>query len=107
MNFYIPNDPAGILEMIWNKAPKLMRSGGGSLSRCDDERVKNYATRITGETKRRVLELAKTGKYTGTEIARMCDRRQSTVQALIKDAGITVPDGRSKARRDAKAKGNS
>jgi len=106
MNFYIPNDPAGILELIWRKAPQMMRAGGGSLTKADGKRSENWAKRITGETKRRVLELAKTGKYTGTEIARMTDRRQSTVQALIRDAGIKVPDGR-KAKRDAKANGNS
>lgn len=103
MTFHIPNDPAGILEMIWRKAPAMMRAGGGPLTRADAKRADNWAKRITGETKRRVLELARSGLYTGTEIARMTDRRQSTVQALIRDAGITVPDGRSKAKRDEKA----
>ena len=103
MNFHVPDDPAAIFDMIWRLAPKMMRAGGGPLTRADAKRADNWAKRITGETKLRVLELARSGLYTGTEIARITGRRQSTVQTLIKNAGISVPDGRSKAKRDEKA----
>ena len=81
--------------MIWNKAPQMMRAGGGSLSKSSPARAQEYATRISGETKRLVLELARSGLHTGTEIARITGRRQSTVQSLIRKSGIVIPDGRS------------
>jgi DNA-binding MarR family transcriptional regulator len=88
MNFDTPNDPTGILDMVFRKGPILMRAGGGSLSReCAKER-------LTPKMRERILELAREGKHGGTEIARMLGVPQSTAQYLIKRAGIKVPGRR-------------
>jgi DNA-binding CsgD family transcriptional regulator len=102
MNFHVPDDPAAIFDMIWRLAPQMMRAGGGSLSQSSPSRAREYASRITGETKRLVLDLARSGKHTATEIARITGRRQSTVQTLIKKAGLLVHDGRSATVEETK-----
>ena len=97
MNFHRPDDISGILDMIARRGPQMMKSIGGSLESSSKQNVENLRPRITEEMKRRIFELARTGLHTGTEIARMTDRSQSTVQKMIHDAGISVPDGRTKA----------
>jgi transposase-like protein len=97
MNFHRPDDISGILEMIFRRGPQMMKTSGGSLESSSKQNIENLRPRITEETKRRILELASTGIHTGTEIARMTDRSQSTVHKLIQTAGISVPDGRAKA----------
>ena len=96
MNFHRPDDITGILEMIARLGPQMMKTSGGSLVCSTEKKASQFRGPITAEIKSRVLELARTGLHTGTEIARMTDRRQSTVQKLIQHAGVSVPDGRDK-----------
>ena len=104
MNFHRPDDIAGMLDMIARRGPQMMMTSGGALVSSTEKNALQFRGPITAETKRRVLELARTGIYTGTEIARMTDRRQSTVQKLIQDAGISVPDGRDKKKQSKEDK---
>jgi hypothetical protein len=104
VNFHRPDDIAGMLDMIARRGPQMMMTSGGALVSSTEKNASQFRGPITAETKRRVLELARTGIYTGTEIARMTDRRQSTVQKLIQDAGISVPDGRDKKKQSKEDK---
>lgn len=83
------------LDLIARHAPRLMREGGGALSKEPCERIK--AVRMSEEQKQAALSLMRTGLYSGTVIARKLGLTQSAVCKLAERSKIKLPDGRTLA----------
>lgn len=82
-----------MLEMVARHAPRLIRAGGGPLAREAAPRA-THPHKMTVVKRERAMELARTGKYTGTQIAEMIGATQSAVFKHMRRCGITLPDGR-------------
>lgn len=83
-----------MLSLIERHAPRLMKAGGGALSR--EQSQITHRPKMTGEQKDTVLRLARTGRYNGTEIAGMVGTTQSAVCKFLQKQGVEVRDGRAK-----------
>ena len=81
-----------MLSLIERCAPKLMRSGGGALSR--EQSQIEHRPRMSPDQRETALRLARTGRYTGTEIAGMVGTSQSAICKLLAKHGVEVRDGR-------------
>jgi len=67
----------------------------------ENESPKVYA-KMTNNQKDDAIMLARTGKYTATQIARMIGHTQAAVfKLLVKKLGMTLPDGRHAKRKKA------
>lgn len=87
-----------MLDLVYRHAPRLIRCGGGALSR---EEIRSLdankgGPRISAETRAKILAVAREGKLSATAIARQCGTTQSTVRSLLirEDVPIVV-DGRA------------
>lgn len=92
MTFYVPDDPAAILDMVARKAPLLMRAAGGAL-------VQESCTQTRIQRDRKIVRMARSGKYRVTDIARALDTSAPWVCRVLKKHGVTMP--KSKARKEA------
>ena len=79
--------------LVHKWGPIYMRAGGGCIAQ-EGSKFRAKPQRTTPEQKARILELAREGRWTGTEIARMTGTLQSAAHKIIAAAGISVPDGR-------------
>ena len=86
-----------MLDLVARHCPRLMRQGGGALSKEElhDKDANKGGPRISAETRARILAIARQGKLSPTQIARECGTTQSTVRSLLvrMDVPIVV-DGR-------------
>lgn len=83
---------AELLDMVWRNAPRLMREGGGPLA--EEKESTHHPRRITDQQRETLLELARTGKHTATEIAEFVGVTSMTVRNHCKRRLIALPDGR-------------
>lgn len=104
-NIYAEESPASrMLDMIARCAPKLMRAGGGAITkdypeRCKDAGAKQWDnrakwTRTTPEQRAHILALARTGTHSEIEIVKLTGAKQSAVNKLLTREGIKCPSGR-------------
>ena len=92
-----PDDPTGILEMVFRLGPRMMRTGGGGgIKKECPNRWNTRRHKITDEERQRVADLAKSGKN-GTEIARIMGISQSSACKTLERAGIKANDGRKRS----------
>lgn len=96
MSFFVPDNPAAILDMVARLGPKLMRAGGGSLP-CDNENMTKCKAefQFTPAVKAKAIKLARTGRLNCTQIGKILGVRASGVRQCVLRAGIVVPDGRA------------
>jgi hypothetical protein len=96
LNTAIDNESpaARILDLVARCAPKLMRAGGGSLSR-ELIYIAHYNP-MTDEQRTEALALAKLGVMTATEIARRVGSSQSSIRKFVTYRGFVLPDGLGK-----------
>lgn len=106
MYTYQYNDHSGdgaFLAVIDRECRRLMKQGGGALSRCCGQTERAPIKRTTPEQRAQVIALVQVGNLTGTEIARIVGVKQSLIQGISKRMGVTLPDGRIKANRERAA----
>ncbi len=86
-----------IMRMIERHCPRLMRQGGGALSR----ETMDCATRIRTkpELVARIVALGSQQRLNVTEIAREVGSTQSVVFKILAKHGLRAPDGRVLANR--------
>lgn len=94
-----------MLDMVARCAPKLMKAGGGALSReyadrCRSEGAKQWDNRApwvrtTPEQRAHVVALARAGHMSEIEICQKTGVKQSAVNKLIRNEGLTVPKARN------------
>lgn len=94
-----------MLDMVARCGPKLMKAGGGALSReysdrCRSEGAKQWDNRApwvrtTPDQRAHVLALARAGHMSEIEICRETGVKQSAVNKLIRNEGLTVPKARN------------
>lgn len=83
-----------MIRMIEVHAPRLMRTGGGSICGSDRQITRKPSAPITPRQRARIIKLAQTGQHHQTAIARIVGVSQSSVWHLLKRVGIKVPDAR-------------
>jgi len=114
-NIYAEESPASrMLDMIARCAPKLMRAGGGALTRDYPERCKDGGdtrwdnrakwVRTTPDQRAHVLALARAGHMSEIEICRETGVKQSAVNKLLARECIKVPSGRRAWNKGRSAK---
>lgn len=93
-NLYTDESPAArMLDMIARCAPRMMRCGGGALSR--EESHGGTRSRHTPEQIARIVALGRERKLNATLIAKAVGSTQSATQKILEKHGIRAPDGRS------------
>lgn len=105
-NLYTDESPAArMLDMIARCAPRLMRCGGGALSR--EESHGHGRSRHTPEQIERIIALGRQNKLSATQIAHIVGSNQAATRKILEKHGIQAPDGRamriSKQQRRARA----
>jgi transposase len=82
------------IGLIERHAARMMRVGGGSVCGEDYQINRRRGKRMTAKQKARVVDLAKTGQYYQTAIARVVGVTQSSVWHLLHRLGLKCPDAR-------------
>lgn len=93
------NESSGVgalLEMVERGCARLMVAGGGALSQ-EQPATRGEVHRCAPAQKARGLEMARTGQFNCTQIARAIGSTQSAVFKMVAKAGIKTPDGRRAA----------
>lgn len=114
-NLYNDESPAArMLDMIARCAPKLMRAGGGALTRDYPERCKDGGdtrwddrakwVRTTPDQRAHILALAREGTHSEAEIVKLTGVKQSAVNKLLARECIKVPSGRRAWNKGRSAK---
>jgi hypothetical protein len=95
--------------MIERHCPRLMRQGGGALSRDCALRTRSDGStqwddmgrwrRVTPEQRAHIIGLGRAGLMTRRQIREATGATQSSVYKILDAEGITVPDGRVLANR--------
>lgn len=94
-----------MLDMVARCAPKLMRAGGGALSKECARRFRTAGPTFWDNPKplkpeklAKIIALARAGKTCEAEICRITGATQSVINKLIHAQGIKVPAARRGAR---------
>lgn len=85
------NRMAIIEGLVMRGAPRLMRIGGGGLSR--ETHGCEQRPKLTDEQRAKAFEMAATGKFHATAIARAIGSTQSMVFYALKKQGIRAKNG--------------
>jgi hypothetical protein len=102
-----------IMRMIERHCPRLMRTGGGALSRDCALRTRSDGStqwddmgrwrRVTPEQRAHIIGLGRAGLMTRRQIREATGATQSSVYKILDAEGITVPDGRVLANQRGRA----
>lgn len=86
-----------MLAMIERNASRLMKCGGGALSREDPRR--RAVAALSPERRAHVVALVKAGKLSKARIAEIVGTTRAVVQGICSRDGINAPDGRGMENR--------
>lgn len=81
------------LDLINRHCPRLMREGGGNLSR-EEKNPRAKPRRLSGTQKEQILAKARNGEMSQTQIANLVGATCSAVNHFLNRNGIKLPDGR-------------
>ena len=82
-----------MLDLVERHCPRLMRCGGGGLTRTTHE-VGKQGRAMPEAAKVRALALGREGRLNATQIGRLLGHSQSSICKLLKRHGITPAKGR-------------
>ena len=86
------------LSLVERHAARLMREGGGTLSR--EQMHRSHAPRMSAEIREKALEMILANKVGGTDIAKVLGVVPRQIFKLAAKHAVRLPDNRKKEKND-------